>query len=115
MKKFFIISAMLLGQTVFAQNKMQPETLWKFGRVAEPKVSPDGKLVVYQITNYKVEDNKGNTDLWIVPVNGGTPKQLTSTPHSENSARWRPDGKKIGYLSSETGESQLWEMNPDIS
>lgn len=26
---------------------------------------------------------------------------------------WRPDGRKIGYLSSKSGEMQLWEMNPD--
>lgn len=113
MKKIFIISALLFSQSVFAQNTMQPETLWKFGRVSEPKVSPDGKMVVYHVTRYKVDENKGNTDLWLVSVNGGDAKQLTNTPFSESNARWRPDGKKIGFLSSESGESQLWEMNPD--
>lgn len=114
MKKILILSAaVLLSQGTFAQNKLEPETLWKFGRVAEPKVSPDGKMLVYQVTTYKVEDNKGNTDLWVVPVTGGNPKQVTNTSFSESNARWRPDGKKIGYLSSESGESQLWEMNID--
>lgn len=113
MKKILFISAIIFGHTVYAQNKLEPETLWKFGRVAEPKVSPDGKMIVYQITTYKVEENKGNTDLWTVPVNGGKPKQLTTTAFSESNARWRPDGKKIGFLSAESGESQLWEMNPD--
>ena len=28
---------------------------------------------------------------------------------------WRPDGKKIGYLSSASGSAQLWEINPDGS
>lgn len=113
MKKLLLVSAVLLSQISQAQTKLQPETLWKFGRVAEPKVSPDGKMAVYQITTYKVEENKGNTDLWIVPTMGGKPKQLTSTNFSESNARWRPDGKKIGFLSVESGESQLWEMNPD--
>jgi dipeptidyl aminopeptidase/acylaminoacyl peptidase len=113
MKRLLFISALLIGGSSIAQNTMQPETLWKFGRVAEPKVSPDGKSVVYQITTYKVDENKGSTDLWLVPSAGGTPKQLTATPTSESNARWRPDGKKIGYLSAESGESQLWEMNTD--
>ena len=114
MKKILFLSAFaFLTQGVFAQNKLEPETLWKFGRVAEPKVSPDGKTVVYQVTTYKVEDNKGNTDIWAVPVMGGEPKQLTNTVFSESNARWRPDGKKIGFLSAESGESQLWEMNID--
>lgn len=115
MKKLLLLTTVLISQCVYAQNKMEPETLWKFGRVAEPKVSPDGKMVVYQMTTYKIEDNKGNTDLWVVPVMNGSPKRLTNTAFSESNARWRPDGKKIGFLSSESGESQLWEMNVDGS
>lgn len=101
--------------TIHAQEKLKPETLWKFGRVSEPKVSPDGRLIVYNVVKYNVSDNKGNNDLWLVDLKGSDAKQLTNTPGSESNARWRPDGKKIGYLSSESGESQLWEMNPDGS
>lgn len=97
----------------FAQDQLKPETLWKFGRVSEPKVSPNGKQIVYNVTRYNVAENKGNTDLWIVDVNGRESKQLTSTAFSESNARWRPDGKKIGFLSTESGSSQLWEMNAD--
>jgi len=28
---------------------------------------------------------------------------------------WRPDGKKIAYISTESGSAQIWEMNPDGS
>lgn len=98
---------------VDAQDKMQAETLWKFGRVSEPKVSPNGKLIVYNVTRYNVSDNRGNNDLWVVDIKGGDAKQITNTPFSESNARWRPDGKKIGFLSTESGSSQLWEMNAD--
>lgn len=98
---------------VDAQDKMQAETLWKFGRVSEPKVSPNGNLIVYNVTRYNVSDNRGNNDLWVVDIKGGDAKQITNTPFSESNARWRPDGKKIGFLSTESGSSQLWEMNAD--
>ncbi len=97
----------------YAQNTMQAETLWKFGRVTEPKVSPNGKSIVYNVTRYNVAENKGNNDLWLVDINGKDAIQLTNTPFSESNARWRPDGKKIGFLSTESGSSQLWEMNAD--
>ena len=92
---------------------MTPEVLWSFGRIGEPDVSPDGTKVLYSVTNYNIEENKSYRDLYVVAVNGGAPVRLTSTPEKESSAIWRPDGKKIGYLSSKSGEMQLWEMNPD--
>lgn len=113
MKKLLLIVFTLSSILVNAQDKMQAETLWKFGRVSEPKVSPNGKSIVYNVTRYSVTDNKGNNDLWIIETNGGDAKQLTNTPFSESNARWRPDGKKIGFLSTESGTSQLWEMNAD--
>jgi len=92
---------------------MTPEVLWSFGRIADPTVSPDGTKVLYSVTNYNIEENKSYRDLFIVSVNGGSPVQITSTPEKESSAVWRPDGKKIGFLSSKSGDMQLWEMNLD--
>ena len=92
---------------------MTPEILWSFGRIGEPDVSPDGTNVLYSVTNYNIAENKSYRDLYTVSVNGGSPVRLTSTPEKESSAIWRPDGKKIGYLSAKSGEMQLWEMNPD--
>jgi len=94
---------------------MTPEVLWSFGRIGDPAVSPDKSTVLYAVTNYNMEENKSYRDLFTVKVNGGEPVRVTSTPDKESSAAWRPDGKKIGYLSSKSGEMQLWEINSDGS
>ncbi|TSA27340.1 MAG: S9 family peptidase [Bacteroidetes bacterium] len=94
---------------------MTPEVLWSFGRLSGPEVSPDGKTLLYGISYYSIEQNKGNRELYSVDVNGDNCKQLTFSPKSEFNELWRPDGKKIGFLSSESGSVQLWEMNPDGS
>jgi dipeptidyl aminopeptidase/acylaminoacyl peptidase len=94
---------------------MTPEVLWSFGRIGEPTVSPDGTNVLYSVTNYSIEENKSYRDLYTVPVSGGDRIKLTETPEKESSAVWRPDGKKIGYLSSKSGDMQLWEMETDGS
>lgn len=101
--------------TKLASDVLTPEVLWSFGRIAEPVVSPDGTKVLYGVTNYNIEENKSYRDLYTVSVNGGEPIRITSTPEKESSALWRPDGKKIGYLSSKSGDMQLWEMNTDGS
>ncbi|MBM3437319.1 MAG: peptidase S9, partial [Bacteroidetes bacterium] len=94
---------------------MTPEVLWAFGRVSGNEVSPDGQTVLYGISYYSIELNKGNRELYAGGVNGGETVRLTHSPKSEFNEIWRPDGKKIGYLSSESGSVQLWEMNPDGS
>ncbi len=88
-----------------------PELLWKLGRLNEVSLSPDGKTILFSITYYNVEENKGNADLYVMSAKGGKMKKITETPSSEYNPSWRPDGKKIGYLF----EDQLWEMNPDGS
>ncbi len=94
---------------------MTPEVLWAFGRVSDPQTSPDGTVVMYGVSYYSVPQNKGNRDLYLVNLKDGEVTQITKTPKSEFNAIWRPDGKKIGFLTSESGSVQLWEMNPDGS
>ena len=94
---------------------MTPEALWAFGRVSGQEVSPDGKTVLYGVTYYSIEQNKGNRDLYTIGVDGSNPKRITKTCKGEYNAVWRPDGKKIGFITAESGSAQLWEMNPDGS
>ena len=114
-KHLAVLFCLFGGLSATAQNKMVPETLWQMGRVSEPQSAPDGKLVLYSVTRFNIQANKGNTDLFVVAVAGGEAKQITNSFSSESNARWRPDGKKIGYIGIETGTPQLWEINPDGS
>ncbi|WP_430811042.1 MULTISPECIES: prolyl oligopeptidase family serine peptidase [unclassified Carboxylicivirga] len=92
---------------------MTPEVLWSFGRVGNVAVSPDGKTVAFTIAYTKIEENKTYTDIYTLPTTGGELTQITFTKEGEFDVRWRPDGAKITYLSTASGDVQLWEMNPD--
>ncbi len=109
-KKNFVPGTPKLGSDL-----MTPEILWSFGRVGSVQVSPDGKKVLYDVTYFNIPENKSYRDLYLVPVEGGTSIRITDTPEKEAEAAWRPDGKKIGYISTASGEPQLWEINPDGS
>ena len=41
----------LASQTI-TEDHITPELLWKFGRVNDPQLSPDGKTIVYTVTRY---------------------------------------------------------------
>ena len=117
MKKTLVVLTILFAFTfsIFAQNRLTPELLWKLGRISDFKISPDGKSILYGVTKYNVADNKGNRDLYLIPVTGAYPTKLTDFAGSEFNELWRPDGKKIGFLSANMGTVQIWEMNVDGS
>ncbi len=100
---------------VLASDVMTPEVLWSFGRVGDPAVSPDGKAVAYTVTWYNIGEDKAYRDVYVQSPLTAAPQRITGTPVRESGLAWRPDGKRLGYLSSASGTMQLWEMNPDGS
>ncbi len=89
---------------------MTPEVLWHFGRVGGVSVSPDQSKLLYGITYYDIDENKGNTDLYMSNIDGSNVKRLCETAGGEYEARWF-DNKKISFMSAESGSMQVWFMN----
>lgn len=109
----FSILFISLFSVVYAQEKLTAELMWKFGRVSDVQVSPDGTTILYGVTSYSLADNRGQRNLFSIPTYGGTSFQTTDVKGYALNGVWRPDGKKIAYLSSESGTMQIWEINPD--
>ena len=99
----------------YAQNRMTPELLWDLKRVGNVKVSPDNQQILFSIKEYDLEANKGENNLFLMPIEGGTPKQITNFDGGKYDAQWRPDGKKIGFLKEGKGGLNIFEINPDGS
>ncbi|MCE3295015.1 MAG: hypothetical protein K0R65_729 [Crocinitomicaceae bacterium] len=99
-----------VANSLFCQQVMTPETLWKLKRLTGGKVSPDGRKVLYEIRTFSIEENKGNTDLFVYDLKKGTETQVTNTPFSEMDAQWG-NGNKIWFLSTENKSVQLWKMD----
>lgn len=120
-KALILIFALFATIQVQAQDRLSPELLWKIARISDAQVSPDGKTVLFGASFYDLKANKGNRDLFTADiataVSGKIPQptRLTNTPGGEYNARWRPDGKKIGYLRSGESGMELVEINPDGS
>jgi dipeptidyl aminopeptidase/acylaminoacyl peptidase len=96
-------------------GRLTPEALWAMGRIGGLSVSPDNKQVVYSVAYYSVPLNKSNRELYIMNADGTDNRRLTESPYQESEATWIKDGKKIAFLSNESGSNQLYEMNPDGS
>ncbi len=104
---------LLLALPATAQQTLTPEGLWQLRRISAPAVSPDGRTAAFTVTTYDVAANGSNIDLYTIPVAGGEPRQITTLPGKEYDPQWRPDGGAIGFLATESGDPQLWEVAPD--
>ena len=90
------------------------DALEALGRVSEPRVSPDGKRVLFGVSYESVPQNKSNRDLYVMNIDGTGVTRITKTGQSENSAVWIDNGTRIAFVYAEKGSSpQLWVMNAD--
>lgn len=64
--------------------------------------SPDGKALLYQ------SRRTGHSDLWILPIDGGTPRQLTRDIRDDVGGAWSRDGKWIAFLSTRGKQTDVW-------
>ncbi len=95
---FLFLAICLLKNSAFADKRPIADTdLYAFKWLADPRISPDGSMVVYTLVTTTVKHDNYQTALWIVPTGGGTARQFTGGPH-DVSPRWSPDGKRLAFL-----------------
>jgi serine/threonine protein kinase/Tol biopolymer transport system component len=66
-------------------------------------ISPDGKWIAF-VDRMQIEK---------MPIEGGTPTQLTFSNFAHGGTAWSPDGKRIAFGSNEGGAFKLWIMDAD--
>ena len=123
MQRHWFLALALFGPlTAAAQNaapansrQLTAEQMWALKRLGDPAITPDGKLAVVPVTTYDIAENKGLTDLWLVPLTGGGARQLTSDKASDTQATVSPDGKWIAFISKrgDDTENQVYVIAVD--
>jgi serine/threonine-protein kinase len=70
-------------------------------------VSPDGRMLVYD------SNVNGNQDIFIAPLEGGDPQQITRNDFDDFHPSWSLDGTEIAYYSLRNGTRDVFVMNAD--
>jgi len=70
-------------------------------------ITPDGRAVAFY------EDGTGNSDLWILPLEGERkPKLFFQTRFDEDAPVFSPDGRWVAYVSNESGQGRDLYVQP---
>jgi dipeptidyl aminopeptidase/acylaminoacyl peptidase len=103
------------AQTSANGSPLTAEKMWSLKRLGDPSITPDGTLAVVPVTTYDIAENKGLTDLWLFPVAGGAPRQLTSDKANDTQPTVSPDGKWIAFVSKrgDDAENQVYVIAVD--
>src|SRR5262249_5350414 len=76
---------------------------------SSPRISPDGKTAAFVVTRSNFADNRNESELYVVNLASGAPRQLTVERRDVSQPRWTPDGGSLAFLAPDSsGKSQIW-------
>jgi dipeptidyl aminopeptidase/acylaminoacyl peptidase len=113
-----LCALVLLSLPLCAQAAKRPfdvYALQRAVRVSDPQLSPDGAKVAFVAQRVLLTENAKKSQIWMVPIEGGAPQQITYQGDSNTRPRWSPDSQSIAYVSDRTGKPQVWLMRADGS
>ncbi len=110
MKKILYILFIFTGFLYANQRAMTVEDMWAMKRIGQAVLSPDGEWVAFEMTEYKMDDNSRNTDIWMVSTKDGTVRQMTVNSAYDGTPRWKPDGSELSFISDRNGSAQIFSM-----
>ena len=101
-------------KAVLRSHPLDIDSLWQLERVAGLALAPDASAAVCTVTRYSMEENKGATSLWLLPVDARAPRRLTRYGDKDAHPAWSPQGDRIAFLAKrehegrKDGEPQLY-------
>ncbi|HEV2262312.1 MAG TPA: S9 family peptidase [Candidatus Rubrimentiphilum sp.] len=106
-----ILSASIPSQAA-AGRLITFEDLRRVVTVRSPRISPDGKQIVYVRSTIDWNADRNRSELVLVKVDGSSSRVLTHGRNGVDNPQWAPDGSAIALLASpETGKPpQLYVM-----
>jgi len=114
-----LLLLLFVAPNLEAQSKrpMTFEDMMQMRRLGATDVSQDGKWLLYSVTDVDLARNAKINRIYIQEIEkgngGGQPKLVETAQPGDDNARFAPDGKHLLFLSSRSGNQQIYVANFD--
>ncbi len=96
----------------YGNTNISPELLLSLKRVGNPKLSPDGKHLLYLVENPNINDNFIERDIFLLNLETGERQNLTNDPqYSESDYQWDNSGHFVYFISNSKGKQQIFKID----
>ena len=85
-------------------DRLTPEQMISLGRVSSPRLSGNGKHILYTVTYTSIEENRACSNIFICNADGSGNFQLTRDGRSIGNVRWCDGDTRIAFLY----DGQMW-------
>src|ERR1039458_7207141 len=99
----YVISWLAVAAGAFARAPFTPADVWEWRTVEDPRISADGRRVVYVERWNDRAAAAVRANLRIASTDGKQQRALTNGPWRDRSPRWSTDGVHIAFLSDRDG------------
>ena len=107
---FLAFIILLSSNLIYSQsnNKLKPIDVFSLEYVSSPKISPDGKKVLY-VRNFKdIMTDKNYSNIWIINYDGTNNLPITTGNQNDFDPTWSNSGDKFTYKSNSDKTIQLY-------
>ncbi|MFZ1838021.1 MAG: hypothetical protein WAU20_04765, partial [Dokdonella sp.] len=110
MQRFALAFLTLVGTSLFVSvaraetRDFEPMDVFALEWVDSPQISPDGQRIVYARTGFDVMKDRKRSSLWMIDADGRQHRPLAA---SGSGAAWSADGRRIAYVASTDGSTQI--------
>jgi len=109
-----VLTLLVLFTVTATAQTWDPEMQMKVKAVGGPRVSPDGKRVVYTVNEAVMTADKSEfvTQIWLANIASKQNLQLTYGEKSSTNPKWSPDGNWLAFTSNrKDNRNQLYLLS----
>jgi len=113
MRAGILLGCLALSAAAFAREPFAPEDMWAWRAIEDPRISADGRRVVYVERWNDRAAAAIRAGLRLATADGKERRALTDGPWRDRSPRWSPDGTRVAFLSDRDGGRGIYIVAAD--